>query len=1158
MADGSVTIEINGDASEVINSFKQVSSAAEALANSLKGITGSFETVSSASRGMSEGISGSLGDIDTYLDEIDASLNELNNDPFSTAADGAQNLGNSLNDMDSYLDDLESSFDELRNDPFSTNSDGADHLREDLDRLSDSADDAEEDLDRLGDAADDAGDQMDEAGGSASKFSEIFKGTFMGNLAAKGVELAVEAVKKLGEAMIDVGKQAVEAYASYEQNVGGIDTLFKEASGTMQQYAANAYKTAGLSANQYMETATSFAASLISGLGGDVNKAAEIANRAITDMSDNANKMGTDMQSIQDAYQGFAKQNYTMLDNLKLGYGGTQSEMIRLINDSGVLGKKISSLDNVSFATMIEAIHEVQNNLGITGTTAKEAATTIEGSVNSMKGAWENWLVGLASPDADLGALTQNLVQSVVTVIQNVVPTIGRILSNLGNLILDGLSNLFPDVAGWISGPIEGVKSAFSTLGEAIGKVFTPERTAVISEFFQKFTEIAATVAITALSAALEFLANVITAVVTVIGALITFFSTTLPNAIQTVITWFQNLPDAIFNALTSAGTAIRNWGTSAKEALVSAVTNAINAVVTWFSGLASKITSALTAAGAAIRNWGNNVKQTMVDAVTNAVNAVVTWFQNLAGKITGALTAAGAAVRSWGSQMIANMRQAASNAVNAVITFFSSLPGKITSALAGALSALISWGSQMAAQARVKMVQVGNNIKSALSSLPGQLVSIGANIVQGLINGITSRIGAAISAIKGFAGQIKGAFTSLLGIHSPSKVFYEYGVNIIQGLANGIKETIKLARDAARDVANIVSKEVEKLNDEIEKIETAANERAAAKELAEYKKNLKEKNDELAKAEVKDREKIQADIDKLNEDWNEKQLQKQEAAQKEALKSQADALNEIKSNYEKALNEVESSRDSLQGKLSDVDLFTEEDDFFQLTNLQNSIDAINKYGETIQALKDRGIADSLLDEVLGLDQEKAMKYANALLGMADDQYENYMALWQEKEAASKKVAQSIYQTEIDAIHDEYLDKLPDEFKPAGQEAMDAFGDGLAISGERAIAIAKSVSDSILAELDRINAADVVSRTVNADVSDFSGRLTGTVNDKAAQAASLKTEDMTGLANAIILASSAQGRSKEIVLNLNGKEVARGLIDDIRAVEDQSPRIVSD
>lgn len=876
--------------------------------------------------------------------------------------------------------------------------------------------------------------------------------------------------------------------------------------------------------------------------------------------------------------------------------------MIRLINDSGVLGKKISSLDNVSFATMIEAIHEVQNNLGITGTTAKEAATTIEGSVNSMKGAWENWLVGLASPDADLSALTQNLVQSVVTVVQNVGPTIGRILSNLGNLILDGLSNLFPDVAGWISGPIEGVKSAFSTLGEAIGKVFTPERTAVISEFFQKFTEIAATVAITALSAALEFLANVITAVVTVIGALITFFSTTLPNAIQTVITWFQNLPENITNALTTAGEAIRNWATgigtaisegignainavvtwfqnlatritealttageairtwgeNAKKAMVEAIENAINSVVEWFQGLAEKITGALTSAGEAIRTWGEEAKKTMIEAAQNAINAVVNWFRGLAEKITGALTTAGGAIRTWGNETVENMREAATRAVNAVINFFKTLPGKITSALSGALKAVVTWGSQMKGKAQQKMQEVGNAIITALRSIPGKLVGIGANIVQGLINGISSKIGAARKKAQEIASSVTGAFTSFLGIHSPSKVFYEYGVNIIQGLANGLKENIKLARDAARNVANIVSKEVEKLNDEIEKIETAANERAAAKELAEYKKNLKEKNDELAKAEIKDREKIQADIDKLNEDWNEKQLQKQEAAQKEALKSQADALNEIKNNYEKALNAVESSRDSLQGKLSDVDLFTEEDDFFQLTNLQKSIDAINKYGDTIQALKDRGIADSLLDEVLGLDQEKAMKYANALLGMADDQYENYMALWQEKEAASKKVAQSIYQTEIDAIHDEYLDKLPDEFKPAGQEAMDAFGDGLAISGERAIAIAKSVSDSILAELDRINAADVVSRTVNADVSDFSGRLTGTVNDKAAQAASLKTEDLTGLANAIVLASSAQGRSKEIVLNLNGKEVARGLIDDIRAVEDQSPRIVSD
>lgn len=845
-------------------------------------------------------------------------------------------------------------------------------------------------------------------------------------------------------------------------------------------------------------------------------------------------------------------------------YGGTQSEMIRLINDSGVLGEKISSLDGVSFATMIEAIHEVQNNLGITGTTAKEAATTIEGSVNSMKGAWENWLVGLASPDADLGALTQNLVQSVVTVVQNVGPTIGRILSNLGSLILDGLSNLFPDVAGWISGPIEGVKSAFSTLGEAIGKVFTPERTAAISEFFQKFTEIAATVAITALSAALEFLANVITAVVTVIGALITFFSTTLPNAIQTVITWFQNLPENITNALTAAGEAIRNWGTSAKEALVNAVTNAINAVVTWFSGLASKITSALTAAGAAIRNWGNNVKQTMVNAVTNAVNAVVTWFQNLAGKITSALTAAGEAIRNWGSQAAANMRQAASNAVNAVITFFSTLPGKIRSALAGALSALVSWGSEMASRARTKMAEVGNNITSTLSGLPGELLSIGANIVQGLINGISNKLGALKKKAQEIADTVKNKVKNLLGINSPSKVFYEYGVNIIQGLANGLKENIKLARDAARNVANIVSKEVEKLNDEIEKIETAANERAAAKELAEYKKNLKEKNDELAKAEVKDRERIQADIDKLNEDWNEKQLQKQETAQKEALKSQITALEKLKSEYDKRVDEIEkqieqmeNERDSFGKKLADVELFTEEDDFFQLTNLQKSIDAINKYGDTVEALRERGIGDDLMDEILGMDQEKAQKYMDALLKMGDEQWENYLALWNEKQEASKRVAANVYGN-IELISDSLWDELRDEFGDVGLESMENFADGLEDGGAQAVEQAQEIVKDIQAELDKIGAEDVVIRVVYDEANRNSWELTESSNNKNDKVSVERGTDYNDLINAIRLANGAEYNNREIVLNLNGKEVARGLIDDIRAVEDQSPRIVSD
>lgn len=245
-----------------------------------------------------------------------------------------------------------------------------------------------------------------------------------------------------------LAQSAVSAYSDYEQLVGGVETLFKTSSATVMQYANNAYKTAGLSANEYMDTVTSFSASLLQGLGGDTEAAAQIADKAITDMADNANKMGTDMASIQYAYQGFAKQNYTMLDNLKLGYGGTQAEMARLINDSGVLGDTMQvtaqTVNQVSFDKIIEAIHVVQERMGIAGTTAKEASETIQGSVNAMKGAWQNFITGMADGDQDIGQLTENLVDSVLTVADNLVPRLQELLPRLAEGLAQLAANLLP------------------------------------------------------------------------------------------------------------------------------------------------------------------------------------------------------------------------------------------------------------------------------------------------------------------------------------------------------------------------------------------------------------------------------------------------------------------------------------------------------------------------------------------------------------------------------------------------------------------------------------------------------------------------------------------------------------------------------------------
>ena len=253
--------------------------------------------------------------------------------------------------------------------------------------------------------------------------------------AFKDVGVAIGAV---ATAITGLTVAATNAYADYEQLVGGVDTLFKESSQQLQKYADEAYKTAGLSANDYMETATSFSASLLQSLEGDTEKAVEYANSAIIDMSDNANKMGTDMEMIQNAYQGFAKQNYTMLDNLKLGYGGTKEEMARLIDDANKVKEangEMGDLSIKSFADITEAIHIMQEEMDIAGTTAKEADKTISGSIKSLQGAWENLLVGLGNKDADLDKLIGDLFARIGIVAENVTPVVMKVLEQVPTFI---------------------------------------------------------------------------------------------------------------------------------------------------------------------------------------------------------------------------------------------------------------------------------------------------------------------------------------------------------------------------------------------------------------------------------------------------------------------------------------------------------------------------------------------------------------------------------------------------------------------------------------------------------------------------------------------------------------------------------------------------
>ena len=335
-------------------------------------------------------------------------------------------------------------------------------------------------------------------------------GSSLGSSLISGFQSAV----KIGSAALgaaaagaaSIAKSAIEEYANYEQLVGGVETLFGAGGQSLEEYAESvgktveeasasynnliaaqsevmsnaeqAFKTAGMSQNEYMETVTSFSASLIQSLGGDTKAAASVADQAIIDMSDNANKMGTDIESIQNAYQGFAKQNYTMLDNLKLGYGGTKSEMERLIEDAEGLNSSFKATRDesgnltMSFADIVSAIHIVQDNLGITGTTAKEASTTIQGSLSSMKAAWSNVLIGIADDTQDFDSLVDNLVESVKTFGENILPRIetalegvAKLVSNLAPVIVAELPGLVERI---LPGLLEGALSLFSAFAGAL------------------------------------------------------------------------------------------------------------------------------------------------------------------------------------------------------------------------------------------------------------------------------------------------------------------------------------------------------------------------------------------------------------------------------------------------------------------------------------------------------------------------------------------------------------------------------------------------------------------------------------------------------------------------------------------------------------------
>ena len=952
----------------------------------------------------------------------------------------------------------------------------------------------------------------------------------IGSAVNTAVKASAAAVGAASAGVAALGTACINAYADYEQLVGGVETLFKDSADTIQTYADNAYKTAGLSANEYMETVTSFSASLLQSLDGDTEKAAAAADLAITDMADNANKMGTAMESIQYAYQGFAKQNYTMLDNLKLGYGGTKEEMQRLLADA----EKLSGVkyDLSSYADIVEAIHVIQTEMGITGTTAKEASTTIQGSVASMKAAWANLMVGMADDTQNFDMLLSNFIESIGTVADNLLPRIGVVIEGMGKLVaglapeiasaLPTLTNeLLPNLVELgvqsISALVQGIQENGDSLAAgALSIVGTLAEG--IAELLPMVADTAASLAVSLADGLTESLPNII------------------PVAIETISTLVENLTENA-NIIIDAGIQII---LALGEGLIAALPQLIETVPQIVINIAN-----------VINDNAPKLVDTALYLITRLavglVQAIPTLVVNIP-KIIEAIVAAFMAFQwlNLGKQLIdgvANgVKKAGESMATAAKNAFSKFKSKIT-------------GSEVATE----------------------LKNIGKYIIDGIVGGIKN----SLSKIANIAGKIKDTLLSklkgLFKIASPSKLMKEeVGAYIGEGIAVGIEESGQMAVDAAETVANgiidafagtetaveyarrtaqkvgdVLERELTKQNAALQEMQKQADAQQAAEELADHKKQLAEKNAELNKAKKKDRRKILKEIDEIEDTWNKKQEKAEKAAEQQALQERISLLKQFQQKYEAALDTIERKQDSLQSKLADYgELFervkTEDGkELFQLGDLKDDIKQLEKYGDALDKLKEKGISDSLMSEIAGMGVGDALDYMNKLLSMSDTKLDEYVSLFEQKQQMAQGVAEKFYKGEFDALEKAYTGQLPEFLAGVKTELSNV---GTAVSESMQAVSAEGVSEGI-AEQQPIVAeqAKQLTETAKEEIAGYQADFKAVGESLMEGVAKGVRDGQSGVVNAVAKALQAAVRAAKKEMDINSPSRVMAKIGDYMA-----------
>lgn len=606
----------------------------------------------------------------------------------------------------------------------------------------------------------------------------------IGSMAKTSATAVAGMVAAATTAVATLAGLSVKQYAEYEQLTGGVETLFKNSSDKVMEYANNAYKAAGMSANEYMNTITGFAASLLQGLGGDTEKAAKIGNMAVEDMADNANKMGTAIENIQNAYQGFAKQNYTMLDNLKLGYGGTKEEMQRLLVDA----QKLTGIkyDISNFSDIIEAIHAIQNEMGITGTTAKEAASTIEGSLSMTKSAWTNLLTGMADDNADFDKLVDNLVNSVGTLGENLLQRIEIAINGIGKLIdklLPSIINKIPELissilpgmvqaginvtSSLVNGIVESLPmllevglQALITLGQGIAKNLPALIPTIVNLMISMCDMI------------IENLPLIVDVAIDIILALVQGLVSALPTLIAEVPRIINSFANAIYNALPQ----ILMAGVQIIGMLIKGLIQSIPILVANIPQIIMAIVNVFT-----LMNWAS-IGKNLITGIGNGIKSMVSNIGTVA-KFTA---------------------ESVVNGIKGIFTSGGSIGRNLISWVTNGISSSVGNLVQAAKNVAISAIQGLKNILSWDSA-----ASIGKNLIQGLWNGISNMGGWIMDKIGGFASNIIGGIKDFFGIHSPSRVMRDLiGTNIVKGIGVGIDiETPNLEKDIDANMKDLLAK---------------------------------------------------------------------------------------------------------------------------------------------------------------------------------------------------------------------------------------------------------------------------------------------------------------------------------------------------------------